>query len=89
VKLARQDAEGSDKLCSLRVCQLNDEIVMSTMKGAVTRQQVADISVQSRMATGVKVRNIERDDSIKKVDVIPYMEKAENLLMTTMDLVYV
>ena len=61
----------SDALSSMRVCNANDEVVISTSKGLVIRQRIADISKQSRTATGVLLQSIPLDDHIISVDVVP------------------
>ena len=60
-----------DALSNMRVCQGGDEVVISTSKGLVIRQRIADISKQSRTATGVLLQSIPLDDHIISVDVVP------------------
>lgn len=60
-----------DSLRCMRVCFPGDEIAMSTEKGAILRQKVDDLSIQSRLATGVLVQKLSNDDSIQMIDVIP------------------
>jgi DNA gyrase subunit A len=51
-----------------------EEVVFSTLRGAVTRQRIGDISIQSRAATGVKLQNTDKDDTIVMVDIVPESE---------------
>lgn len=61
----------ADSLSCIRICAPGDEVVISTSKGTVMRQKIDDISIQSRIATGVLLQNIAKDDSIITVDVVP------------------
>ena len=49
----------TDAVSNVRVCHAEDEVVISTSKGTVTRQRVDAISVQSRHATGVLLQSID------------------------------
>lgn len=60
----------SDALRCMRVCYPGDEIALSTSKGAIVRQKVDDLSIQSRTATGVMIQKIAADDSIVMVDIV-------------------
>ena len=85
------DDDDTDSLSSICVCFPGDEVVISTMKGTVTRQRVDDISVQSRTATGVLVQAVDLlgDDRVMSVDVLPPMlsatEEAQRIKSTTRD----
>lgn len=60
-----------DAVSSIRLCGVNDEVVISTSKGTVIRQRIRAIAVQSRQATGVLLQDIAEDDHILSVDVVP------------------
>ena len=71
-KIARKEGvSDADAVSCMRVCRSGDEVVLSTSKGTVIRQSVNDLSVQSRLATGVLIQKIAKDDKITMVDVVP------------------
>jgi DNA gyrase subunit A len=71
-KIARKEGiSDADAVSCMRVCRQGDEVVLSTSKGTVIRQSVDDLSVQSRLATGVLIQKIAKDDKITMVDVVP------------------
>eukprot|EP01035_Chromulina_nebulosa_P026731 gene26731-35038_t len=72
-----KDKKDSDALACMRVCDENDEVVLSTSKGTIIRQKVKDITIQSRSATGVLIQSIQKDDSIIMVDIVPPSAIAE------------
>lgn len=61
----------ADALSCMRICSPGDEIVLSTSRGAIIRQRVDDISLQSRAATGVLVQKMSGGDFITMVDIVP------------------
>ena len=61
----------ADALSCMRICRASDDIVVSTSKGNVVRQRVADLSVQSRTATGFLIQKLAKDDSVVMVDIVP------------------
>ena len=44
-----------DALSCMRLCAAGDEVVLSTKKGAIIRQSVDNLSIQSRTATGMNM----------------------------------
>ena len=60
-----------DSLSCMRVCRAHDQVVLSTSRGTVIRQNVSDISIQSRTATGVRLQKLDEDDAIIMVDIVP------------------
>lgn len=62
--------ELNDALCSVRCCTAGDEVVLVTRRGTVMRQQVDDISTQSRNATGVLLQSTAKLDPIRLIDVV-------------------
>lgn len=70
-KIARKEGiSDGDAVSCMRVCRSGDEVVLSTSKGTVIRQSVDDLSVQSRLATGVLIQKIAKDDKITMVDIV-------------------
>lgn len=73
-RTSRRDATeqgATDAVNNIRVCGVEDEVVISTSRGTVIRQRVGDISVQSRRGKGVLLQNIPADDHIISVDIVP------------------
>jgi len=58
------------KLACLIVVENSDQVVIATANGIVVRQQVADISSQGRMATGVRIQALSSDDAVVSVSKI-------------------
>jgi len=69
-----------DQLASLQVVNLDNELMMVTSRGIIIRQAVQAISLQSRMATGVRVQRLDEDDSIAAVALVPPSAEEEILV---------
>lgn len=65
----RSDA---DAVSCMRICRAGDEVVLSTSKGAVIRQKIDELGIQSRMTTGFLIQRISKDDKITMVDIVPF-----------------
>ena len=65
----------SSRLASLRVVRPGDEMIIATANGVVVRQQADAISIQGRMATGVKMQQVGEDDMV--VSVTPVVAAIE------------
>lgn len=66
------------RLASLRVVKHGDEVMIATVNGIVVRQKVDAISAQGRMATGVRLQQLEEKDQV--FSVTPLVEaKVESL----------
>lgn len=63
--------KANDKLAALRVVNQDDELMIVTSRGIIIRQAVNAISMQSRMATGVRVQRLDEDDAIAAVALVP------------------
>ena len=58
----------------------DEEFMIATAKGLIARQAAKNISSQGRMATGVKVQNMDSDDSVITVNkIVEITETEENL----------
>ncbi len=66
----------SSRLASLRVVRPGDEMIIATANGVVVRQQADAISIQGRMATGVKMQQVGEDDMV--VSVTPVVAAIES-----------
>ncbi|MBX9940613.1 MAG: DNA gyrase subunit A [Candidatus Obscuribacterales bacterium] len=64
------------RLASLRVVHSGEEMMIATANGVVVRQKVDDISIQGRMATGVRLQQLADDDSV--VSVTPIVEPSSD-----------
>lgn len=73
-----KDQSFADSLSCMRVCSDDDEVVLSTRKGTIIRQRVADLSVQSRAATGVLIQKLQEGDAIVMVDIFPPEESTQD-----------
>jgi DNA gyrase subunit A len=60
------------RLASLRIVQPGDEVMIATLNGIIVRQKVDAISSQGRMATGVRLQQLEENDQV--VSVTPLVE---------------
>ncbi|MEI6381658.1 MAG: DNA topoisomerase (ATP-hydrolyzing) subunit A [Cyanobacteriota bacterium ELA615] len=60
-----------DRLAAVHIVEPQDELMIVTNRGIMVRQSVDDISIQSRMATGVRVHRIDEDDAIAAVALVP------------------
>ena len=61
----------NDKLAALRTINEGDELMMVTSRGIIIRQATDAISLQSRMATGVRVQRLDEDDAIAAAALVP------------------
>ena len=46
-------------------------MLLITQKGTIVRQRVAAISQQGRAATGVRLQNLDADDHVASVAIVP------------------
>ncbi len=69
--VATKFRKSQDKLAALRVVSDEDELMMVTSRGIIIRQAVKAISLQSRMATGVRLQRLDEDDAIAAVALVP------------------
>ena len=67
--------DNDDIVSCLRIVKESDEVLLVTTQGVVVRQNVKDISVQGRTATGVTVQKIDGGDKISSVSIVPAMEE--------------
>ena len=60
------------RLSALRVVNPGDQVMIATANGIVVRQSTDEISMQGRMATGVRLQQLGEDDSV--MNVTPFVE---------------
>ncbi|MGK7916450.1 MAG: DNA gyrase C-terminal beta-propeller domain-containing protein, partial [Prochloraceae cyanobacterium] len=60
-----------DRLAAIDVVNQDDELMIVTNRGISIRQAVDAISLQSRMATGVRVQRLDNEDAIAAVALVP------------------
>lgn len=65
------------RLASLRVVKPGEEMIIATANGVVVRQNINDISIQGRMATGVRLQQVGADDLV--VSVTPLVEPSADI----------
>ena len=68
--IATKFKSSSSRLVALTVVEENDEIMVVTQNGIVSRIKAGDISRQGRPATGVKIQNLMENDSVMTVNKI-------------------
>ncbi len=68
---------GQDQLAAIHVVNPEDELMIVTNRGIMIRQAVDAISLQSRMATGVRVQRLDGDDAIAAVALVPPSQEEE------------
>ena len=67
----------SSKMSCLTNIESNQEFMIATSNGVIVRQVAEDISQQGRMATGVRVQNMDANDSVVSVNKIVEIEETE------------
>jgi DNA gyrase subunit A len=68
-----------DRLVTIHVVNQEDEMMLVTNRGIIIRQVVSAISLQSRMATGVRVQRLDGDDAIAAVALVPPAAEGEEI----------
>ena len=58
------------RLAALLVVKPGDQVMIATANGIVVRQSTDEISIQGRMATGVRLQQLGEDDSVVTVTMI-------------------
>ncbi|XTZ20549.1 MAG: DNA gyrase C-terminal beta-propeller domain-containing protein, partial [cyanobacterium endosymbiont of Rhopalodia fuxianensis] len=67
----------TDRLASLHIVNEDNELMIVSNRGIIIRQAVNAISLQSRMATGVRVQRLDDDDAIAAVALVPQSAREE------------
>jgi len=75
--IATKFKSASSRLVDLSIVAEDDEIMVVTANGVVTRVSAADISRQGRPATGVKVQSLDGDDTVVSVNKIINTDEEE------------
>ena len=66
------------RLVALTIVDENDEIMLVTANGIVTRIKAGDISCQGRPATGVRAQNLVDNDTVVSVNKIVNTDKDDD-----------
>ena len=79
--IATKFKTSQSRLVALTIVKENEEIMVVTANGVVTRIKAGDISRQGRPATGVKIQNLQDNDAVMTVNKIAvtdddYVDKA-------------
>lgn len=69
-----------DRLVTIHVVNQEDEMMLVTNRGIIIRQVVSAISLQSRMATGVRVQRLDDDDAIAAVALVPPAAEGDEMV---------
>ena len=78
--IATKFKAASSKMACITSVEPEEEFIIATAKGLIARQAAKNISSQGRMATGVKVQNMDDDDSVITVNKIVEIKEGEDLL---------
>jgi DNA gyrase subunit A len=62
--------KGSDKIARAKMVMPDDDILIITKNGNISRQKVNKISTQRRAAKGVRVQRLDADDKIVDIAVV-------------------
>ena len=68
--IATKFKTSSSRLVALTVVDENDEVMVVTQNGIVSRIKAGDVSRQGRPATGVKIQNLMDNDTVVAVRII-------------------
>ena len=77
--IATKFKSSSSRLVALTVVEETDEIMVVTQNGIVSRIKSSDISRQGRPATGVKIQNLNDNDSVMAVNKIVVTDTKDSL----------
>jgi DNA gyrase subunit A len=73
-----QITDKTGALVALMAVKEEDDLMITNKSGIVIRMNVSDIRVMGRATQGVRVINLQKNDSIADVAVVKYNEDAEN-----------
>ncbi len=76
--IATKFKSSASRLVALTVVEENDEILVVTQNGIVSRIKSSDISRQGRPATGVKIQNLMDNDFVMAVNKIVVTETSKD-----------
>lgn len=65
------------RVANIRIVNQDDELMIVSNNGVVVRLKASDISRQSRMATGVRLQNLDDNDAIASVTKIVNIDEGE------------
>ncbi len=68
------------KLAAIRAVTQKEEFMIATSNGVIVRQKVNDIPHQGRMATGVRVQNIDENDEVVSVNPMVNPDDDEDVM---------
>ncbi len=74
--IATKFKNATSRLTNVMTVQEDDELMIVSAKGVVVRLKAKDISKQGRAATGVRLQNLDEDDSVASVTkIIPIIDE--------------
>ena len=83
--IATKFKSAASRLVALTVVEENDEIMVVTQNGIVSRIKAADISRQGRPATGVRIQNLMENDSVMAVNKVVVTDTKQDSADETVD----
>lgn len=78
--IATKFKTNESRLVALTIVAENDEIMLVTANGIVTRIKASDISQQGRPATGVRAQNLVNNDTVVSVNKIITPEEEDSIV---------
>ena len=78
--IATKFKTNESRLVALTIVAENDEIMLVTANGIVTRIKASDISQQGRPATGVRAQNLVDNDTVVSVNKIITPEEEDSIV---------
>jgi DNA gyrase subunit A len=78
--IATKFKKPTSRVTAITIVDENDEIMIVTLNGVVTRQKAGNISKQGRSATGVCVQSLIDDDSVVAVNKIALPEEEDAIV---------
>ena len=76
--IATKFKSSNSRLVDLSIVKEDDEIMVVTANGVVTRVSASDISRQGRPATGVRVQTLDGNDYVVSVNKIVNTDEEDN-----------
>ena len=83
--IATKFKSASSRLVALTVVEEDDEIMVVTQNGIVSRIKASDVSRQGRPATGVRIQNLMENDSVMAVNKIVVTDTKDSYSEETMN----
>src|SRR5574344_107810 len=83
--IATKFKKSTSRLVALTIVESDDDVMLVTANGIVTRLNSGDISQQGRSATGVRAQNLVENDSVMSVNKIINPKTTDAPILTSED----